>query len=50
MKMKNMTGRMPEDLWEWFKARAKAQGRSANKQLIADLKMLKEMESGTRAA
>lgn len=43
--VKNLTTRMPSDLWEWFRDRAKAQSRSANSQLIADLKRMREEES-----
>lgn len=46
--VKNLTARMPADLWEWFRDRAKQSSRSANSQLIADLKRIKEMERGDR--
>ncbi len=46
--VKNLTARLPSDLWDWFKDRAKDSSRSANSQLIADLRKLRESEDGAK--
>lgn len=46
--VKNLTARLPNDLWEWFKERARDSSRSANSQLIADLRKLRESEGGAK--
>ncbi|WAB91944.1 hypothetical protein OSS47_28165 [Pseudomonas citronellolis] len=48
MAIKNLTARLPDDLWLWYRERAKAQNRSANQQLVADLSKMKEQENAKR--